>query len=193
MNVSAIVMDSMQAGLACLAVGCALGAASSVFKQRKQIRTREKARALLPASIVADAQLHDALFALLDVPNPDLPSFERAARRIADMQQLYADITKARPSTVAPNLSKTASSIQASFNKYLQEYYRNSNVRVKYIKDDGGAEIDVAYAPVSLQLRASHVLVHTLIDALVHEIQMLVAEKLSAHAEGITLREQYDY
>ena len=187
MNMSAVVMDSLQAGLACLAIGCALGAASSVIKQKKQMRTREKARALLPESIIADTQLHVALLALLEVSKPDLPSFERAARRIADLKQLYTDVVKAKPSTVAPNLSKTASSIQASFNKYLDTYYRNSDVRIAFTKDEG------QYLPINLQLRASHVLVQTLVDALVHEICMLVSEKLSEHAGGITLREHLDY
>lgn len=187
MNMSAVVMDSLQAGLACLAIGCALGAASSVFKQKKQMRLHESARAFFPQSVLADAQLHSALLALLDVPRPDLANFERAVRRVADLQKLFVDISKAKASTVEPNLSKTASSIRASFEKYLNVYYKNSGVRMKYVQHEG------VHQPMNVQICETHVLVFTLIDALVHDIRMLVSEKIIEKAGEITLRERFTY
>jgi hypothetical protein len=186
MNVSAIVMDSVQTGLACMAIGCTIGVLSSIVKQKKGIKTREQARASMPASVTADPELRNALVALLDVARPDLPSFERATRRVADLQQLFADVTGARPSTVAANLYATASDIQASFVKYLRRYYWESDIRL--IKEE--QEYGTDFVPLHIELRSSHVLVRTLVDALVHQIRMVVADKLDLHAGSITFRNE---
>ncbi len=147
-----------------------IGAVSGVMSEKKRLACKEAVARKMPEIVAQQEDMCEPILVFANSNNAHIDTLEKLSRRCESLLKLYGRIYHADPRTVHLGLLTTAKEVEASIQKYLRLFYKES--RIPLIRT-----VTNELQPVNRELKQAQELLLTSISGYVHSINMLVKRK----------------
>lgn len=155
-----------------------VGAVSGIMKEKRRLVSKEAVARKMPEIVAAQDDMCEPILTFAHAANAHVETLETLSRRCESLLKLYSRIYHADPRTVHLGLLTTAKEVEASIQKYLRQFYKES--RIPLVRTESNE-----LQPINRELRQAQELLLTSISGYVHSVNMLVKRKFE---EGVAMQ-----